>query len=115
MPIVISGDDNTLRTRIFETARTIAWPERLAGCAIRNRLTDTWRGRDEEQWAEGESERERLIAALGSSEIDAVVTFAGEGIDLIFDLWAPVRWIGGWSTKRSTRLPMFSPGVSSRA
>ena len=70
-----SSGDNTLRTRIFDTARGIAWPDSHTGRAIRNRFTDTWHGRDAELQAEGKSARERFFAALGNGDIDTAVTF----------------------------------------
>ncbi len=80
-----SSGDKTLRTRIFDAARGIAWPEGFAGRAIRNRFGDTWHGRDVEPWAEGESARERCFMALDDGDTDTAGILAGEGTDLISD------------------------------
>ena len=57
-----SGGDDTLRTRAFDTARGIAWPEPWTGRAIRNAFADTWHGRDDALRAEGTAMRERFFA-----------------------------------------------------
>ena len=79
-----SGDD-TLRTKVFDTARGIVWPEPWTGRAIRNAFADTWDGRDNELRAEGPEMRERFFAAQREGVTDMAVTFAGEGLDLIAD------------------------------
>ena len=80
-----SGGDDTLRTRVFDTARGLVWPEPWTGRAIRNALSDTWHGRDDELRAEGPALRERFFAAQREGDTDMAVTFAGEGLDLIAD------------------------------
>ena len=80
-----TGGDRTLRTRAFDTARGIAWPEPYTGRAIRNAFAETWHGRDEELRAQNPSMRERFFAALREGDTDTAVTFAGEGLDLIAD------------------------------
>lgn len=80
-----SGGDDTLRTRVFDTARGIVWPEPWTGRAIRNAFADTWHGRDDELRAEGPALRERFFAAQREGDTETAVTFAGEGLDLIAD------------------------------
>ena len=80
-----SGGDDTLRTRVFDTARGIVWPEPWTGRAIRNAFSDTWHGRDDELRAEGPAARERFFAAQREGVTETAVTFAGEGLDLIAD------------------------------
>ena len=78
-----SGGDDTLRTRVFDTARGVTWPEPWTGRAIRNAFAETWHGRDDALRAEGEAMRERFFAAQSAGDTDMAVTFAGEGLDLI--------------------------------
>ena len=80
-----TGGDRTLRTKAFDTARGIVWPEPYTGRAIRNAFAETWHGRDDELRAQNPSMRERFFAALREGDTDTAVTFAGEGLDLIAD------------------------------
>ena len=80
-----SGGDDTLRTRVFDTARGLVWPEPWTGRAIRNAFSDTWHGRDDELRAEGPALQERFFAAQREGDTDTAVTFAGEGLDLVAD------------------------------
>ena len=80
-----TGGDHTLRTKVFDTARGITWPEPYTGRAIRNAFADTWHGRDDELRDQNPSMRERFFAALRKGDTDTAVTFAGEGLDLIAD------------------------------
>ena len=80
-----SGGDDTLRTKVFDTARGLVWPEPWTGRAIRNAFSDTWHGRDDELRADGPALRERFFAAQRGGDTDMAVTFAGEGLDLIAD------------------------------
>lgn len=80
-----SRGDDTLRTRVFDTARGIVWPEPWTGRAIRNAFSDTWHGRDDELRAEGPALQERFFAAQREGDTDTAVTFAGEGLDLVAD------------------------------
>ena len=80
-----SGGDDTLRTRVFDTARGLVWPEPWTGRAIRNAFSDTWHGCDDELRAEGSALQERFFAAQREGDTDMAVTFAGEGLDLVAD------------------------------
>ncbi len=80
-----TGGDHTLRTKVFDTARGIVWPEPYTGRAIRNAFSDTWDGRDDELREQSSSMRERFFEALRSGDMEMGVTFAGEGLDLISD------------------------------
>lgn len=80
-----SGGDDTLRTRVFDTARGLVWPKPWTGRAIRNAFSDTWHGRDDELRAEGPALQERFFAAQRDGDTGTAVTFAGEGLDLVAD------------------------------
>ena len=80
-----SGGDDTLRTRVFDTARGLVWPGPWTGRAIRNVFSETWHDRDDELRAEGPALRERFLAAQREGDTDTAVTFAGEGLDLVAD------------------------------
>ena len=80
-----TGGDRTLRTKAFDTARGIAWPEPYTGRAIRNAFAETWHDRDDELRERNPSMRERFFEALRKGDTEMAVTFAGEGLDLIAD------------------------------
>lgn len=80
-----TGGDDTLRTRVFDTARGLTWPEPYTGRAIRNAFSDAWHNRDDALRAEGEPIHERFFAAQRGGDTGMAVTFAGEGLDLIAD------------------------------
>ena len=80
-----SGGDDTLRTKAFDTARGLTWPEPYTGRAIRIAFADNWHGRDDELRAEGLPMRERFFASQHAGDTETAVTFAGEGLDLIAD------------------------------
>ena len=80
-----SGGDDTLRTKAFDTARGLTWPEPYTGRAIRNAFAETWHGRDDALREEGLPMRERFFAAQREGDTEMAVTFAGEGLDLIAD------------------------------
>ena len=80
-----TGGDHTLRTKAFDTARGITWPEPYTGRAIRNAFAETWHGRDDELRAQRPSMRERFFTAQRGGDTAMAVTFAGEGLDLIAD------------------------------
>ena len=80
-----TGGDDTLRTKVFDTARGLTWPEPYTGRAVRNAFSDEWHGRDDALRAEGGPLRERFFAAQRGGDTDMAVTFAGEGLDLIAD------------------------------
>jgi nitronate monooxygenase len=81
--LVTSGADSTVRTRIFDIVRRLAWPSEFSGRALRNAFTDHWHGREREleQHLEAEYERYR-VAALAADPATSVV-WAGEGVELI--------------------------------
>ena len=80
-----TGGDHTLRTKAFDTARGVTWPEPYTGRAIRNAFAETWHGRDDELREQNPSMRERFFEALRGGDTDMAATFAGEGLDLITD------------------------------
>jgi nitronate monooxygenase len=69
----------TARTRVFDTARGLAWPQAFAGRALRNRFMERWQGRESEAAADAAAYR----AAVRDGDFDTAVVWAGEAIDLI--------------------------------
>jgi nitronate monooxygenase len=77
-----SGDD-TIRTTVFDIVRGYDWPPEYTGRALINRFSQTWHGREQALAGAGDRERARYDAAAAAGDVDTVVVFAGEGIDLI--------------------------------
>lgn len=77
-----SGDD-TLRTTIFDVVRRIDWPKPFTGRALANDFTRRWHGGEAGLAAELAAENARYQSAQGKGDVETIVTWAGEGVDLI--------------------------------
>jgi nitronate monooxygenase len=69
----------TARTRVFDVARSLAWPAAFTGRALRNRFMDRWQGREREAAADAAAYQ----AAARAGDFDTAVVWAGEAVDLI--------------------------------
>jgi nitronate monooxygenase len=90
--IVEAGGDQTLRTRVFDIARDLPWPQHYTGRAIENVFSDAWHGREAGLETALAAERLRYAEAAKEGDIATSVVFAGEGIDLVRDV-RPAREI----------------------
>ncbi|HEX9466243.1 MAG TPA: nitronate monooxygenase, partial [Alphaproteobacteria bacterium] len=81
--IVASSGDQTVRTRVFDIARAIDWPQEYTGRAIANDFTRRWHGRESELGQALAAERPRYAAAAEAGDVDTAVVWAGEGLDLV--------------------------------
>lgn len=90
--VVAANGDATLRTTVFDVVRTLDWPARFTGRALRNRFSDTWHGRERELKSHVEPEQKKYFAAVEQRDFDTAVIFAGEAVDLI-DSVLPAREI----------------------
>ena len=80
--------DETARTRVFDVARELAWPEKYPGRALRNAFMSRWHGREAALAEAGAVERERYQAAARERDFDTAVVWAGESVDLIREVEA---------------------------
>jgi nitronate monooxygenase len=80
--LVDGGGDETSRTRVFDIARGLDWPDPYTGRALRNAFTDAWDGREEELRASAQA-RERFALGHQAGDPDVGLVWAGEGTDLI--------------------------------
>jgi nitronate monooxygenase len=95
--IVTARGDETKRTRVFDVARGIEWPEDYTGRALRNRFLERWDGREEELAAALDTEGSALQEAMREGNTDTMMVWCGEAADLITDVPAAaelVRCIG---------------------
>lgn len=80
--IAADGDD-TVRTRVMDIARKLAWPERFTARVLRNRFTDEWHGRELELREAGEVPARAWTAGWAAGDPDRANTFIGEATGLI--------------------------------
>jgi nitronate monooxygenase len=83
--LVDASGDETIRTRVFDIARRLDWPDQFTGRAVSNGFSAAWHGREVELLANVDREAERYEAARKAGDLDTAVLFAGEGLDLIDD------------------------------
>ncbi len=81
--LVEGRGDDTLRTTVFDVVRKLDWRGTFTGRALANDLTRRWHGREEELVAGLEAEHERYKAAVRVEDVDTVVVWASEAVDLI--------------------------------
>ncbi|HLB79104.1 MAG TPA: nitronate monooxygenase [Dongiaceae bacterium] len=81
--IAAATADATIRTRIFDLARGIDWPQQYTGRALANDFAARWHGREAELAQAQDAERARYAAAAAAGDVDTMVVWAGEGVDLV--------------------------------
>ena len=83
--LVAATGDATLRTRVFDVVRELDWPAPYTGRALANDFTARWHGREDALRAALPAELARYAAARDAGDLDTLVLFAGEGVDLVTD------------------------------
>ncbi|HKW81281.1 MAG TPA: nitronate monooxygenase, partial [Casimicrobiaceae bacterium] len=78
-----ANSDETARTRVFDVVRGYSWPPAYDGRALRNRFFERWHGHEAELSAALENETPAYRNAAADGDIDTVVIWAGEVVDLI--------------------------------
>jgi nitronate monooxygenase len=81
-----SGDD-TERSRVLDIARHSPWPRRYTARTLRNDFLDCWRDREDELAGDAAVLEAYGLAAAGGDP-GVVPIWAGEGIDLIAELFS---------------------------
>ena len=80
--LAASGDD-TVRSRVMDIARKLAWPERYTARVLRNAFTERWHGRERELLAVADEEAEKYRRAWLEGDPEGSNTFVGEAVGLI--------------------------------
>ncbi len=84
--IAAAEGDRTLRTKVFDAARGVAWPWQYTGRVVANAFAETWHGRiaspADAAAAPGEAAR-AAYAAAAEDDFSTKVVIAGEAVDLI--------------------------------
>jgi nitronate monooxygenase len=75
--------DATIRTRVPDIARRLAWPERFTARVLRNPFTERWHGREEELGRAGAPVGREWKDGWDAGDPERANTFAGEAIGLI--------------------------------
>lgn len=81
--IVDSEGDSTLRTRVFDIVRGYPWPEHITGRVPLNRFSAQWHGREAALYTDLDRQKADYQQAVGNSDTDTAVVFAGEAVDMI--------------------------------
>lgn len=83
--IVAARGDETIRSIIFDIARTNVWPAPYTGRVLKNAFSETWRGREAELMQRPD-EVHRYAEARDADDFDTAAVIAGEAADLIADI-----------------------------
>jgi nitronate monooxygenase len=86
MRVVAAEGDRTLRTQVFDIVRRLDWPAPYTGRALANGFSEQWHGREEDLGRSLKDEAERYARAADAKEFETAVIFAGEAVDLIYDM-----------------------------
>jgi nitronate monooxygenase len=89
--LAASGDD-TVRSRVMDLARKLAWPGRYTARVLKNAFVERWHGREEELCAVADEEAEKYRRAWADGDPENSNTFVGEAVGLI-DKIEPVATI----------------------
>ncbi len=90
--IVESDGDGTIRTRVPDIARQLAWPREFTARIRRNAFTDRWHGREDELEKHVSVEGARYRQAFAEGDPDDTGVWFGEAAGLIHSI-APAALI----------------------
>ena len=85
---VAASGDATIRTRVVDIARKLAWPAPFTARVMKNRFTEDWHGRESDLAKPDIVEREmqRYVSAMQSGDADNTGVWFGEAAGLIKDI-----------------------------
>jgi nitronate monooxygenase len=78
--IVAAGADDTIQGRALDVVRDSPWPARYPARTLRNKVTDTWQGREDDI---DEATKAAYRAGVERGDLDYVPIWAGEAVDMI--------------------------------
>ncbi|EFV12024.2 NAD(P)H-dependent flavin oxidoreductase [Segniliparus rugosus] len=81
--VVAAKGDDTVRTRVYDVARGLSWPEEFTGRVLRNEFIDQWHGREGELAERMPQLREAFAEALANGDFRMASVHVGEGVGLI--------------------------------
>jgi nitronate monooxygenase len=80
--VLADTEVDTVRTRVFDVAQRIPWPEGFVGRALRNRFTEAWDHREAEL-AGDVAATAQLSAAKERGDYDVAYVYAGQAVGLV--------------------------------
>jgi nitronate monooxygenase len=81
--LVEAGGDDTLRTRVFDIVRGLAWPMPFTGRAIKNAFSERWHGHEAELAQQAAAELPGYQKAMDEQNHDVALAWAGEAVDFV--------------------------------
>lgn len=84
--LLATDGDGTIRTRLPDIARGLAWPPEFTARARRNAFTELWDGREEELAASAETMAPAYREAWANGDGDNAGVFFGEATGLIHEI-----------------------------
>lgn len=91
--ITASRGVETKRTRVFDVARGLEWPEGYTGRALLNPFLARWDGREEDLAAALDIEGPAFREAMREGDTETAMVWAGQGVDLIPDVPAAAELV----------------------
>ena len=91
--IVAARGSETKRTRVFDVARGLEWPEEYTGRALRNDFLERWDGWEKELATAPDGEDEAFRKAEQEGNTDISMVWCGEAVDLISDVPAAAELV----------------------
>lgn len=77
---------DTIRTRVFDYARNLTWPEPYTARVLKNKFTDQWHEVDDAKDKIGEFEQQQYVDASINEDYDIGGVFVGEAVELINEI-----------------------------
>jgi nitronate monooxygenase len=78
--IVAAGADDTIQGRALDVVRDSPWPARYPARTLRNKVTDTWQGREDDM---DDATKAAYRAGVERGDLDHLPIWAGEAVDMI--------------------------------
>jgi nitronate monooxygenase len=77
--------DATVRTKVVDALRGAPWPREYSFRILKNKLTETWAGREAEAFRAFGSLSEKYTQAREQNDLDTVAVICGEAVGLLKD------------------------------
>ncbi|MGH3548165.1 MAG: NAD(P)H-dependent flavin oxidoreductase [Pseudonocardiaceae bacterium] len=101
--ILGGGGEDTERSRVFDIARGVGWPQRYTARTLRNAFLDRWRGREDELSGDT-AVQQAYHDAAEEGDLAVVPVWASEAIDLITALSSATDLVAALATEAEQAL-----------
>lgn len=81
--LTLARGDDTVRTRVFDTARGLKWPAEYTGRALHNSVIERWEKHQNELALAQSDVTKALATGQSSGDPDSTYLWVGEGVDLV--------------------------------